>query len=222
MPIPKLVNQDFFKTWTPEMAYVLGFFAADGNMIKNNRGAHFMEFVSTDRDIIEKIHTLLGSNHKITRRIRDQGKPSYRLQIGSKEIFEDLIHLGMTPNKSLSIKMPIIPNKYLSHFVRGYFDGDGHVSQCRYQKNDRKNKSNTIITGFTSGSKMFLEGLLSRLKNYGITTGGSLYLTDGYHLCFSTRDSFKLYDFMYRDCEDLNLERKRSIFEHYFDIGRVV
>ena len=28
MPISKTLNQDFFKTWSPEMAYVLGFFAA--------------------------------------------------------------------------------------------------------------------------------------------------------------------------------------------------
>jgi len=40
MPIPKTKNEDFFKNWTQEMAYVLGFFTADGNMIKNNKGAH--------------------------------------------------------------------------------------------------------------------------------------------------------------------------------------
>ena len=55
MPIFKRKNEDFFKKWTPEMAYVLGFFTADGNMIKNKRGSHFIEFYSTDRDIIEKI-----------------------------------------------------------------------------------------------------------------------------------------------------------------------
>jgi len=55
MPIFRTKNEDFFKKWSPEMAYVLGFFAADGNMLKNRRGAHFMEFTSTDKDIIVKI-----------------------------------------------------------------------------------------------------------------------------------------------------------------------
>jgi hypothetical protein len=42
MPIHKKVNQDFFKKWSPEMAYILGFFTADGSMAKNKRGAHFI------------------------------------------------------------------------------------------------------------------------------------------------------------------------------------
>ena len=192
------------------MAYVLGFFAADGNMIKNNRGAHFIAFYSTDFSIIKNVRNLLDSNHKISNKqkskINKKWKDCYQLQIGSKEIFKDLIHLDLMPNKSLVLKMPRVPDKFLNHFVRGYFDGDGHVSPCRYQKNDRKNKSNTIITGFTSGSRIFLEGLLSRLKKIGITTGGSLYLTDGYHLCFSIRDSFKLYNFMYKNDNNLYLE----------------
>ena len=32
------INQDFFKTWSPEMAYVLGFAVADGCIIKRNNG----------------------------------------------------------------------------------------------------------------------------------------------------------------------------------------
>jgi len=44
MPIYKTKNENFFKKWTPEMAYVLGFFAADGSMVKNKRGACFIEF----------------------------------------------------------------------------------------------------------------------------------------------------------------------------------
>ena len=220
MPIPKLVNQNFFKTWTPEMAYVLGFFAADGNMIKNNRGAHFIAFYSTDFSIIKNVRNLLDSNHKISNKQKsktnEKWKDCYQLQIGSKEIFKDLINLGLMPNKSLVLKMPRVPDEFLNHFVRGYFDGDGHVSPCEYQKNDRKNKSKIIIAGFTSGSKIFLEGLLSRIKKAEVATGGSLYLTDGYHLCFSIRDSLKLYNFMYKNDGNLYLERKKSIFRHYF------
>ncbi len=32
MPIYKTKNEAFFKKWTPEMAYVLGFFTADGTI----------------------------------------------------------------------------------------------------------------------------------------------------------------------------------------------
>lgn len=221
MPIHRTLNHDFFKTWSPEMAYVLGFFAADGNMIKNNRGAHFIAFYSTDFCIIEKIRRLLNSNHKISvknkSKINPKWKDCYQLQIGSKEFFKDLIMLGMTPNKSLSLKMPKIPIKFLNHFLRGYFDGDGHVSVSTYQKKDRKNKSTIIITGLTSGSKEFLKDLRNVLEESKIVIGGSLYTTSGHHLCFSTRDSLRLYNFMYLAKQDLYLERKKSIFEHYFN-----
>lgn len=66
------------------MAYVLGFFTADGSMIKNKRGAHFIEFEITDKDLLFRIRDLLGSNHKITTRDRNKSL-SYRLQIGSKK-----------------------------------------------------------------------------------------------------------------------------------------
>lgn len=223
---PWKYNREFFKTWSPEMAYILGFFAADGNMIKNNRGAHFIAFYSTDFVLIEKIRELLGSNHKIStknkQKLNPKWKDCYQLQIGSKEIFNDLLNLGMAPNKSLTIKMPMVPSEYLSHFVRGYFDGDGHVSICDYQKKDRKNKSRIIITGFTSGSRKILEGLWVALKKYANIQGGSLCYTSGYHLCFSIHDSLSLYNFMYKNDRNLNLNRKKSIFEHYFKIGRVV
>ena len=52
MPIYKNKNDNFFKKWTPEMAYILGYFAADGTMIKNKRGAHYIEFQSTDKELI--------------------------------------------------------------------------------------------------------------------------------------------------------------------------
>ena len=48
------------------MAYVLGFFAADGCLtINRKRGNKYIEFVSTDKDIIEKIRYCLQSGHKI-------------------------------------------------------------------------------------------------------------------------------------------------------------
>jgi hypothetical protein len=43
---------------------------------------------------------------------------------------EDLILLGCTANKSLTLKFPDkVPSELLHHFIRGYFDGDGHISK---------------------------------------------------------------------------------------------
>jgi len=197
------------------MAYVLGFFTADGNMLRNKRGAHFIEFQITDKDLLYKIRELLESNHKITE-LKENGKwkMSYRLQIGSKEIFNDLIGLGMTPNKSKTIKLPMILKEYLSDFVRGYFDGDGCVSYGIYNRKDRKSKNYLFGSRFTSGSKIFLESLLKRFRDSEIIQRGFIYEKNrGFDLVFSTNDTKKLFKFMYSDVKNkLFLERKYDKF----------
>lgn len=206
------------------MAYVLGFFAADGNMIKNNRDAHFINFEITDKDLLEEIQKVLGSNHKITRRIRNENqKPAYRLQIGSKTIFEDLIKSGLTPRKSKVIKFPRVPEKYLSHFIRGYFDGDGSVTVGNYARKDRGNKKHKVIlSGFTCGSQDFLKEIHEKLKKFSEIRGGTLYHHDGaYRLYFSTSDSLALYKFIYdKASAKLFLSRKREKFESYFGVAQ--
>lgn len=201
------------------MAYVLGFFTADGNMLKNKRGAHFIEFQITDKDLLEKIRKLLNSNHKITSRKRNRNhKTSYRLQIGSKIIFNDLLRIGLTPNKSKTIKLPNIPAKYFPHFVRGYFDGDGCVTFGFFKKQDRKNKSPVLLTRFTSGSKSILEALKKKLTNL-IKTGGSLNYSknNAWVLSYSTNDSKKLFQYMYLNNMIKNLiylKRKYNIYRN--------
>ena len=221
MPIFKTKNENFFKVWSSNMAYILGFFAADGSMTRNKRGAHFIEFEITDKKLLYQIRNILGSNHKITKRDRKRSgreKSSYRLQIGSKDVFGDLIKLGMTPKKSLSIKLPDIPDKYFSHFVRGYFDGDGCVNICTYFRKDRHRWETVIKAGFTSGSESILESVKNKLERMHITTGGSLLYHDGYQLRFAMADSLHLYKFMYIEHNDLCLFRKKVLFEKYFKL----
>jgi hypothetical protein len=63
------VNVDFFKKWSPEMAYVLGYFCADGCMFKNSGGSKYIAFASIDRNLLGKIKTVLRSIHKISPKI---------------------------------------------------------------------------------------------------------------------------------------------------------
>lgn len=217
MPIHKTKNENFFKKWSSEMAYILGFFVADGCMIKNKRGAHFIEFYITDKKLLENIKKLLESNHKISINNRNaKWKTAYRLQIGCKEIFNDLSKLRITPNKSKNIKLPKVPEKYLCHFIRGYFDGDGNVTYGYFKKPDRKNKSKTFLTRFSSGSKFILIDIKRTLSKL-INTNGSLYQTNdkSWKLNYSSGDSQKLFDFMYK-CGNIKnliyLKRKYSIY----------
>ncbi len=191
------------------MAYLLGFISADGTLIKNNRGAHFLEIEITDKELIFAIRKILNSDHKITSRRRNsRWKTAYRLQIGSKEIFNALIKLGITPHKSRRLQLPKIPSTYLGHFVRGYFDGDGYVWRGGYQRPD------TLKVVFTSGSKQFLEKLAGILKKHLKIVGVLAYSSSAYQLSYSTNPSLFLYKFMYNDA-NLFLDRKKRVFDQF-------
>lgn len=198
------------------MAYVLGFFAADGSMVRNKRGAHFVEFQVTDKQILVDIRKIIGSNHKITSRVRDERwKTNHRLQIGSKEWFFDLQKLGFTQAKSNTLKFPMIPKKYFSHFVRGYFDGDGGVYFKKHKTKARKNPRWVFCSRFTSGSRKFLEDLLLVLKSRGIK-GGFISVkikTKGFDLVLSHHDSVALCHLMYNNARCIYLKRKYRTFK---------
>lgn len=216
MPVRRELNQDFFKTWSPEMAYVLGFFAADGSMLENIRGGYFIEFHIADVVVLRRIRAVTGSTHKITRRLASHPrlKTMYRLQIGSKEWFKDLSRLGFTQHKSHSLKFPEVSKAYLGDFIRGYFDGDGCVYFKKLQYADRKNKRPVLLTLFTSGSKAFLAMLWEHLKRYGVKGGSLKTKAHGYELVFSHHDSVALYRLMYHTTRSTNLRlpRKYKLF----------
>jgi len=225
MPIYKTKDENFFKKWTSEMAYVLGFIAADGSLIKNKRGACFIEIQSIDKEIIYKIKKVLHTNLKIgayqSKHINY--KKRYRLEIGSKEIFNDLLNLGLTPRKSKIIELPNIPKQYFAHFVRGYFDGDGNVTFGFYKKSDRKSKSPILSTRFVAGSKSILEKLKHKLKILFQLNGSLYYSGNAWRLSYSTNDSKKIFRFMYRNNNIkhlIYLERKYNIYKkaiNYFE-----
>ncbi len=150
MSTAKKVNKDFFKKWTESSAYVIGFFAADGYITVNKRGGEFWSIHINDKELLESIKKAIESEHTIgVRSKKGSTIKSYRLQIGSIEMCNDLRKLGFFERKTKSLVVPHVPSKYLSHFARGYFDGDGHVWMGQVHKG-RNTKSLAIQTVFTS------------------------------------------------------------------------
>ena len=205
------------------MAYILGFFAADGYITVNKRGGQFWCIQITDKKLLETIKTNIGSAHKISiRHMRENESTLYRLQIGSIEMCNDLRKLGFSERKTKSLAIPRIPKKYFSEFVRGYFDGDGNIWMGEIHKK-RTTKHTLLLAVFTSCSHIFLGCLQERLEAYGIV-GGSLYKSKHNYsrLQYSTRNALNLYKFMYNHTiigsHALYLPRKRRVFEKFMKL----
>jgi len=137
------LNEDFFaQINNADKAYILGFWYADGCISSN-----VFDIVQKKEDdyLLLKIKSAMeyaGPLREITN--KNCGNIYSRLTIGSKKIVNDLKKLGATEKKSLAAEYPQIKDEYFSHFVRGYFDGDGSVF---YEKKNGKTHIKINITG---------------------------------------------------------------------------
>ena len=221
MPINKNIAKDYFKLWSPNMAYILGFFAADGYMTYNRRGGQYWSIQITDKELLEGIKKVICADHKISvRQSCSTEKTLYRLQIGSKEMCLDLRNLGFTTQKTKNMSVPQVPARFFRDFVRGYFDGDGNVWVGEIHKN-RPTRTPYMQSTFTSCSYGFLSEMRRRLRLHGIfgpeiSTRKEQY----YRLSYNLKGALKLYDFMYNhpvlsSGKDLYLPRKKNTFEKF-------
>ncbi len=223
MGIKYFVNENFFEKWSDKMAYILGYLYADGSMEDASylRGK-YVRVSSTDEDSVVKIKRMINSGHTIVKQFpkADNRKIRYLLRIGSHKLYDDLTKLGLYPNKSLTVKFPKIPKKYLPSFILGYFDGDGCVRVAR-----SKNKNGTITikklsTVFTCGSELFLKRLAKNIKENTKIKHVKVYNGHrSYMLAYSSADSIELFKFLYGGWkEKIFLERKFFIFCGYLEL----
>lgn len=189
------LNEHYFKTWSNNMAYILGFITADGNVAKD---AQFVSIAQKEKYILEKIREVIGSNQPL---YKNKKTGVYNLNLNSKILKNDLIQThGIEPNKSSTIKFPNVPDQYKSHFIRGFFDGDGYVNYDKY-----------TVT-FVGGSRVFMIQLLKELERVELQP--QLYEKDRhYRIHIRGRKSIKLFaEWIYQD-KELYLSRKFNEFE---------
>lgn len=220
MGIKHKVNESFFNKWSKNMAYVLGYIYADGNLLNCDYiRARYLQITSTEQDSLERIRGMINSEHKITKHKPSylKGKMIYRLKIGSHKIYNDLLVHGLYPNKSLDMQFPEIPAEYLSHFIRGYFDGDG----CIYFEKIKNTKGKILVkrirTIFTSGSKVFLEKMRLAIGVWDIKNSRIYKSRRSFQLVLNTQDSIKIFKIMYKNTGyNSFFVRKFLVFNDYF------
>jgi len=196
------VNDDFFERIdTPQKAYWLGFFLADGNMLIEKGCSYRLGFglKIDDQPHLEKLKMALDSNYPI------KSYQTYSCEIywRSKKMFEDLLRLGLVPRKSYGYEIPELDELLVPHFVRGIFDGDGNI----YHKGK-------AVKVEISGTPKLCEWLL-------LVTRTCLGVGGGIRKRSKVNDSWQLQgrcqgilfrDWIYRDAVTF-LGRKKDVFD---------
>jgi hypothetical protein len=196
---------DFFRSWSPAMAYVLGYWWADGYMrVKRNTTAHIIELSSVDQDHLLAMAQTIGGNFDY-RRIKAQGE-CYGIEFCSKEMYHDLLALGGIPNKSNVIGFPIVPPDYLVHFVRGFVDGDGTLAW----NGDRP------VLQIYSGSKHLLEKMTLAIEDQtGIPAPNVVANRALWNIKWSTTRAKCVAAWLYVENTGLALDRKAAIAANF-------
>ncbi|MED4781004.1 LAGLIDADG family homing endonuclease [Brevibacillus choshinensis] len=201
------VNENFFKVWSPEMAYVLGMIVTDGCVYSTIKYRKTFDIVQADIKMLEKLKKVMCSEQPIYR--YDTTCSAFRLVIGSSIMVDDLLELGVQDRKSHTIKAPAVPTEYLNHFIRGVFDGDGWIHKRAYTMN---------ITSASEEFAHFIYNTFVSLNlNTRIYTDTSGRKTTVYRVFVSGKnDIITLALWLYKESGDLYLERKKKLFYQNF------
>jgi predicted DNA-binding protein YlxM (UPF0122 family) len=218
------INEKFFDNWTNKMAYVLGIILTDGNVATNNG---CVSISMKEGDHLKKIKKMLHAGHPVR---YDKQIDIFQLKFTRGNMADSLMKLGITSRKSLKVEFPNVPDKFLSHFIRGVFDGDGSVFfepsrkiPLRVSSTNgsvsfvpRSNKS-PLRVSFTSGSKKFITTLESSLHLHAGLPKRTIYKTlrksMSYYIRYCHTDSLKFFEYIYEGADEpMRLERKYQKF----------
>lgn len=222
------VRQNFFeKIETEIQAYLLGFYAADGNINEKRKTfrIHLQkideELVFLYKDLICPDARMFSTKEKLVKRKNGKVITAHEttgIDINSSKICNDLVKLGIGYNKTYSeLSIPNINENLIKHFVRGYFDGDGTITgwYCKPDLKWHKNERVRIQVSICGKTKTMLNEIKIFFAKYGIKST----------ICFSNRDQMyqlsvpksqlkKLYKLFYEDSY-FYLSRKFNKFNYY-------
>lgn len=195
----KGVDDNFYTDVDTEFkAYILGWIASDGTITK---GSIKIEIKDVDEDIITTLRDNICPTLPITRRFNGSMN-SVSLTINSIQISKDVCQLlNITPGKkSHSVCFPTtIPDDLKWHFIRGLFDGDGHIR--KFKDNDRSRSCGiaSVSENMRSNIRDFC-GLQCHTKEDGITYTGTS----------ASKFLYKMYE-----NASFKMQRKYSIYMKY-------
>lgn len=208
-------NFKFFDTITKESAYVLGIMYSDGYMM-SKRQAFGLDLL--DKDVVEIVSYYLRNTKNIKEyTFKPNNDKRYRMVVNNKNIYNKLIELGITPCKSKTINFPnsnIIPNFFITHFIRGLFDGDGSLGIYKRKETTLMKASCRLV-----GTESICNGVTRYLKSIGIKAAIRKSKTIYEVYICGNRQIQRWLDIMYKDSDGLRMERKYKIYVNIVNLN---
>jgi hypothetical protein len=205
------IKEDFFNQIdTSDKAYFLGFLLADGCLTEEKKEARLF-LQEDDKDILIKLNNIVQPDKPLYVSDRSKSKErNYKIQYGlilyGEQLITNLISHGCCSNKTENLKFPHnISPELISHVIRGYFDGDGHIGTL-------SNKSRIVICGtfdFCNDLKLLLNNMFIKCSVYA---QGKIYKLG---IC-GKHDIAKFCDFIYKDKNEFFLERKYQRYLEFY------
>jgi hypothetical protein len=149
----KVKYNPFLNLNSDAVQYWLGYLAADGCISDNGS----ITACSIDKILIENICSFINRNINVCTNTPKIGRTQYSFSFSNKEVANYLSDLGLTPRKTLNIKMNI-PLTF--PFIRGLIDGDGSI---------KIKSKNSIVVSIASASLEFANQIVEFLTSNGIT-----------------------------------------------------
>lgn len=208
------VDDNFFKRQSSDMAYILGFLAADGSISSKENGI-FLELHQQDEEILKKIVSTVQLDRPLTYRINNSGTPCVKMSVWSSSWKKDLAVYGITPNKTFTLQPPVfLESCYNIDFIRGYFDGDGTIVV-----RPEKQQAEVNITGVSKNMIVWIRDTLATqygISNPKLTTSlAPNQKTIIYKTAYFNLETLKRLYHVFYDHSSLRMERKFNKFNSF-------
>lgn len=205
----------FFQKESNDMAWLLGFLASDGTISKNSNSIK-IGLAKKDREILEKIKSLVQIENPITERTTNKGYDVVELTWSCKQHKKDLEKYGIIPNKTFKLNPPYKLNKnFWIDYIRGYFDGDGSVNLI---KNSNRRGNGNLRWQICSVNKAFLQWIIDflyeayNIPKVNVHVQSKNRETPLYYFQYSSVATRQIYKILYNDSQ-MFLKRKRDRYE---------
>lgn len=213
-------NEDYFENIDTEYkSYFLGYLMADGNVYerKNSQPCIRLEINQADKYILDSLKEELSINIEV----KETRKNCCILRWHSKKMYDDLNRYGIVPNKTGKEIIPnTIPDNLLHHFIRGFFDGDGWVTNTT---SHGKNKGSRKCIGFVSSKDCLAR--LREILHYELGTKlNKLTFRNSYYMLLygAKNDVNLIINFMYKDSTIFLTRKRESCYQVYANTERAI